>query len=47
MDGRDSIPGRGRDFFLSITASDQLWCPPGLLSIVTGGSTPGGKAAGA
>jgi hypothetical protein len=32
LDGRDSIPGGGKDIFLYPLCPDQLWGPPSLLS---------------
>jgi len=32
VDDRGSIPGRGEEFFSSLSRPDRLWSPPGLLS---------------
>jgi hypothetical protein len=41
---RDSIPGRGKGFFLYPLCLDQLWDPPSLLYNVYRGSFPRDKA---
>jgi hypothetical protein len=32
LDGRGSIPDRGKEFFSAAQRPDRLWCPPSLLS---------------
>jgi hypothetical protein len=47
LDGRDSIPGRGKRFFSTLQRPDPLWGSPSLLPKGTGDSFPGSKATGA
>jgi hypothetical protein len=44
LDDWGSIPGRGRGFFLWPLHPDQLWGPPSLCTVGTGGPFPGGKS---
>jgi hypothetical protein len=45
LDGRDSIPGRGKRFFFSPQRADLLWNQFSLLPMGIGGSFPWGEAA--
>jgi hypothetical protein len=40
----ESIPGRGKGFFLYPLCPDRFWGPPASCLMVTGGPFPGGKA---
>jgi hypothetical protein len=44
LDNKDSIPGRGKGFFLYSLCPERLWGPPSLLSNWYWRSYPGGKA---
>jgi hypothetical protein len=46
LDGRGSIPGRGKRFFCFPQRPDGLWSPPRFLYIGKVASFRGGKAAG-
>jgi hypothetical protein len=45
LDGRGSIPGKGKRFFSTPQLSDRLLGVPSLLQNCVGGSFPGGIAA--
>jgi hypothetical protein len=46
LDGRVSIPGSGKRFYSTPQRPDRLWAHPSTSPMGTGGSFPGGKAAG-
>jgi hypothetical protein len=44
LDYRGSVPGRGKEFFLTPLCPDRLWSPPACCTMGTGGAFPGSKA---
>jgi hypothetical protein len=41
LDYRGSVPGRGKEFFLTPLCPDRLWSPPACCTMGTGGPFPG------